>query len=152
MPHRVCRKCQQASQNQLRELEKNHHLVISHKMAMLETDTQMRQLVAKQEMNHRERQALHLTSRLQQKERKRLQAKTVSQSQQHRRKQNQQEKQSKEAMSHREALLKQDKEEKRMQQSEGKTIKCDRLERTISRPFPRQAQMEAMSHRLCQKA
>ena len=26
MPHRVCRKCQQASQNQLRELEKNHHL------------------------------------------------------------------------------------------------------------------------------
>ena len=116
------------------ELERNQRLVISHKMAMLkiarlkiamlETDTQMRQLVAKQEVSHRERQAIRLTSSLlQQKERKRLRVKTVSQSQQRIRKQHQQERQSKEAMNHREALLNQDKEEKRMQQSEVKTIK-----------------------------
>ena len=124
IPHRVCRKYQQASQNQLMELERNQRLVISHKIAMLEMDTQMKLLVAKQETNHRERQVISLTSSLlQQKERKRLRVKTVSQSQQRRRKQNQQERQSKEAKNHREALLNQEKEEKGMQKSEVKTIK-----------------------------
>ncbi|MFR5503902.1 MAG: hypothetical protein ACLTJH_08200 [Lachnospiraceae bacterium] len=76
----------------------------------------MRQLVAKQEVSHRERQAIRLTiSLLQQKERKRLEVKIINQSQQ--------ERQSKEAMNRREALLNQDKKEKRMQQSEVKTIK-----------------------------